>query len=894
MLKSSSPKRIQEEDKHLKSETSYSPLHQASIAGDDAAVEVLLVNGVDRFAKDNKHGNTALHEAAWRGYSRCVKLLCTLQHTSHSSNKKFGKKAKSVKHVEDEWKSQNYLNTPNVGGFSPLHLAAQNGHNQSCREILLAGANPDTKNNYGDTPLHTSCRYGHAGATRILISAKCNPMCVNLNFDTPLHIACAMGRRKLTRILYEVCGTSALLLRNAQGETPRDIAIRKNLKPIIEILNSPPTVNKSTSDDVDGRSIKQKNQQQQQHRCSSGSGRNNTSDSDKNKPKNSVMNEHRCHHHDPNATNSKIWSPYGCHYFPDPRSFPSPKLETFPKDPLKCGEQYYLDLAGNIRKGPVGIGNTCYCGPFFNHIEQKINQNKRSFKKYMLKATAKLDGKVQDFSKNADDKIQRIARSILAEHRENHGFDYWPKRSDPLRATVLPQLSKNMNKDEMNNNTLSRCRSLEFLENRKTTEMKLDQNGKGNLHRSFDLLNNKEQHEAIIHHTMTDTETFKSNSMQHSTDTSESGQKSSSKQYSLDFREQLGDTTHSTLSDAESLEDFTNKTKEIIQMKRASRQKFKERTMNELRERQKVENSFLKYPPNFSSTLTSNSIDDLRDYRTFNHYPNDFDNISIEMKNITKLLSASIIEPLESAPSTSSSFYQSTDQLAKQRFTLYNEDDDDEGGGDDDSSIKSDLDHNDVSYASTAIDKHMTPANPLGTNGFFQNTCFENRSSSSCDTLKSVEIHKTNGKTNGNGDDEIGEDEIGEDEEESDTDLEEMVDNESKNESKTPTLQFNHRTPKTSSLVSARIKSLLAKNLQTTPNKMPTVRSTLVGGATNFKNSKLRVPLKPSDPTKLQINSNMPQNIVSSSTNSSNITVHKATVHETHFDSNDERTNINI
>ncbi len=49
--------------------------------------------------------------------------------------------------------------------------------------------------------------------------------------------------------------------------------------------------------------------------------------------------------------NPKNWSPYGCHYFPDPRSFPSPKLETLPKEPLGTGEQYFLDLAGNIRKG---------------------------------------------------------------------------------------------------------------------------------------------------------------------------------------------------------------------------------------------------------------------------------------------------------------------------------------------------------------------------------------------------------------------------------------------------------------------------------------------------------------------------------------------------------------
>lgn len=174
MLKSSSQKRTPEEQSQSKSEPSHTPLHQAAIAGDDAAVEVLLVSGVDRFAKDNKvmytlshlyqrksyhsldpffpffrfqHGNTALHEAAWRGYSRCVKLLCTIQQTPRSNGKKFGKKPKSVKHVEDEWKSQNYLNTANAGGFSPLHLAAQNGHNQSCREILLAGGNPDVKNN---------------------------------------------------------------------------------------------------------------------------------------------------------------------------------------------------------------------------------------------------------------------------------------------------------------------------------------------------------------------------------------------------------------------------------------------------------------------------------------------------------------------------------------------------------------------------------------------------------------------------------------------------------------------------------------------------------------------------------------------------------------------------
>lgn len=365
-------------------------------------------------------------------------MLCTISNSSRFNNKKFGRKAKDVKHLEDEWRSEMYLNTPNAGGFSPLHLAAQNGHNQSCREILLAGANPNVKNNvitelisvhttfkrkliiclqqfiskqYGDTPLHTSCRYGHAGATRILISAKCDPLCVNLNYDTPLHIACAMGRRKLTRILYEVCGTSVLLVRNAQGETARDIVLRKNLKPIIEILNTTPILTTTpTSDDGDGQPLKHEN-------ClsSSGSNRNPTSDSDK-------INSNRKSNQRTNPSklingkvphfvgDAKVWSPYGCHYFPDPRTFPPPNLETLPKDPLKYGEQYYLDLAGNIHKGPIGIGNTCYCGPFFNHIEQQINQNKKSFKKYVLKTTGKLNGKVQELAQKTDVNIQKPAR----------------------------------------------------------------------------------------------------------------------------------------------------------------------------------------------------------------------------------------------------------------------------------------------------------------------------------------------------------------------------------------------------------------------------------------------------------------------------------------------------
>ena len=121
--------------------------------------------GFCKFASPFQHGNTSLHEAAWKGFSQTVSVLC---------------------------KSKANFYIKNRGGFAPLHLCCQNGHNETCRVLLLNGCKPDLKNNvrqlsitralflmivtfqYGDTPLHTSARYGHAGVIRILVSGRCN------------------------------------------------------------------------------------------------------------------------------------------------------------------------------------------------------------------------------------------------------------------------------------------------------------------------------------------------------------------------------------------------------------------------------------------------------------------------------------------------------------------------------------------------------------------------------------------------------------------------------------------------------------------------------------------------------------------------------------------------
>ncbi|KAK0159713.1 hypothetical protein PV327_010799 [Microctonus hyperodae] len=369
------------------------------------------------------------------------------------------------------------VNTPDNSGITPLQRAAAEGHLEVVEVLLKHGADiarQDTVNNYGDTPLHTSARYGHAGVTRILISALCRVSDQNKNGDTSLHIAAAMGRRKLTRILLEAgCDRS---LRNKQGETAKDIARRKNLSEILDIINKLRSKSRSRSKNRSNASANDSPQPKTNIKPSQNSGnksennmikisKDNTEKFDKKKRKNTKDISNNKSVHFDKTIMGKQWSPYGCHYYPDPESFPQPKLDSLPADPLARGEQYYLDLAGNIRKGPVGVGYTCYCAPFFRHMEAKLERDKAELKAHIDEAHEKLDLKVTNLERRTRGQINQLTRSVAIERtkcqvRNEHLHD-WLSRNDKGRHSERPFRQQNI----LNNCQPIRAKSLEDLLN---------------------------------------------------------------------------------------------------------------------------------------------------------------------------------------------------------------------------------------------------------------------------------------------------------------------------------------------------------------------------------------------------------------------------------------------
>lgn len=123
------------------------------------------------------------------------------------------------------------------GGWSCLHLCAQNGH-AACLEMLALSAKLDIdreNSNNGITALHISCRQNIFACVKVLVlKCKANINCRTYKGKVPLHLTAAQGdKRTCAFLLTHKADTFA---QDARGRTPLMCAVQRGSTDIVQLL----------------------------------------------------------------------------------------------------------------------------------------------------------------------------------------------------------------------------------------------------------------------------------------------------------------------------------------------------------------------------------------------------------------------------------------------------------------------------------------------------------------------------------------------------------------------------------------------------------------------------------------------------------------------------------
>ncbi|CAL9695217.1 unnamed protein product [Knipowitschia caucasica] len=126
------------------------------------------------------------------------------------------------------------VNSSNVDGFTPLHVAALHGHTALLSLMIRHGANVNGRTTQSATPLHLASQNSHAQVVRILL--ECNAKLNKKDHfgNTPLIQACLRGNMEIATTLLE---SNALMnVANNQGNTALHEAVRGGHQALVELL----------------------------------------------------------------------------------------------------------------------------------------------------------------------------------------------------------------------------------------------------------------------------------------------------------------------------------------------------------------------------------------------------------------------------------------------------------------------------------------------------------------------------------------------------------------------------------------------------------------------------------------------------------------------------------
>lgn len=246
-------------DVNAEDQDSERPLQVACGWGDEAIIKAILprVQATGDVDDPDKHGRTAIHQAAWSGYTEIVSLL--IDHGAnvnvldkHDRTPLFfaclGERPQTAALILDNTLKRalpvNDINKITKRGRTPLRQAAAHGFTDVVSKLLnyiveaedvdKAAIINQVDERKGRSALHCAAFEGQTEAVRLLLEHKADPSIRDKNEKTALDIACARWILSAQDEFQETIGKSISFVKGTAGKP--SIRQRLDLQEVDSIL----------------------------------------------------------------------------------------------------------------------------------------------------------------------------------------------------------------------------------------------------------------------------------------------------------------------------------------------------------------------------------------------------------------------------------------------------------------------------------------------------------------------------------------------------------------------------------------------------------------------------------------------------------------------------------
>ncbi len=225
-------------DVNARSKDGRTALHIAAARNDNDTINSLLKLKANANQKDND-GRTPMEQAALHGHSGLVRQFAKVQTEplgffSAVILGKVERVGELLKAKPELAKARNRLGA----GWTPLHVAAREGHEETARVLLDAGAEVNgTKGESSPLVWAVWTEQPNLKLVKLLIDRGAD---VNqrggLHSETPLHFAAQYGNVELVKLLLEAKADPTA--KEFRGKTPLDVAKERKHPDIVKLLES--------------------------------------------------------------------------------------------------------------------------------------------------------------------------------------------------------------------------------------------------------------------------------------------------------------------------------------------------------------------------------------------------------------------------------------------------------------------------------------------------------------------------------------------------------------------------------------------------------------------------------------------------------------------------------